>query len=162
MSQKRQAARVVLLNQSNEIFLIHSEDPIDPFKPSWWEIPGGGVGWGEDSATAASRELWEETGIEAEMGPVIWTQQVQFTFGPYFFDNDEKIHIAWCNGGEYKPKHLEALEAAAFIEAQWWSVEDLLSSDAPVLPERLREFLPDLVQGNIPSTPIDISPRSFP
>ena len=45
MSQKRQAARVVLLNKSNEIFLIHSEDPIDPFKPSWWEIPGGGIGW---------------------------------------------------------------------------------------------------------------------
>ena len=108
----------------------------------------------------AIRELWEETGIEAEMGPVIWTQQVQFTFGPYFFDNDEKIHIAWCDGGEYQPKHLEALEAAAFIEAQWWSVEDLLSSDFPVLPERLREFFPDLTQGNIPSTPIDISPKN--
>ena len=95
------------------------------------------------------------------MWPVVWTQQVQFTFGPYFFDNDEKIHIAWCDGGEYRPKHLEALEAAAFIEAQWWAVEELLSQDFPVLPERLREFLPDLVEGKIPPTPVDISPKSL-
>jgi len=52
------------------------------------------------------------------------------------------------------------LEAAAFIEAQWWSAEDLLSSEFPVLPERLREFFPDLIHGNIPSTPIDISPKN--
>ena len=147
MSQKRQAARVVLLNKSNEIFLIHSEDPIDPFKPSWWEIPGGGIGWGEDSATAASRELWEETGIQAEMGPVVWTQQVQFTFGPYFFDNDEKIHIAWCDGGEYRPKHLEALEAAAFIEARWWSVEELLSFDFQFYPKGSENSCPILLKG---------------
>ncbi|MBT4010250.1 MAG: NUDIX domain-containing protein, partial [Actinobacteria bacterium] len=122
MGRKRPAARVVLLNRSNEIFLVNAEDPLDPFKPSWWEIPGGGIDLGEDSAVAAARELWEETGIEAEMGPVVWTQQVQFTFGGYFFDSDEKIHVAWCDGGEYRPQHLEALEAAAFLGARWWGV----------------------------------------
>ena len=45
----------------------------------------------EDSAVAAARELYEETGIESiDMGPVIWTQHVQFTFGGYFFDSYEK------------------------------------------------------------------------
>ena len=27
------------------------------------------------------------------------------------------IHVAWCDGGEYDPKGLEALEAAAFMGA---------------------------------------------
>ena len=54
------------------------------------------------------------------MGPVIWTQHVQFTFGGYFFDSHEKIHVAWCDGGDYRPRHLEALEAAAFRGARWW------------------------------------------
>lgn len=159
MFLKRNAARVVLLDNQKRIFLVNAEDPIDPFKDPWWEIPGGGVSRGEDSAVAAARELYEETGIESiDMGPVIWTQHVQFTFGGYFFDSYEKIHVAWCEGGEYQPKHLEALEAAAFLGAKWWDVGDLLKSDEPVLPTLLREHITPIVSGDLPSEPIDISP----
>ncbi|MBV13657.1 MAG: DNA mismatch repair protein MutT [Actinobacteria bacterium] len=157
---KRPAARVVLLDRDDRIFLVNAEDPLDPFKPDWWEIPGGGIDWGENSATAAARELYEETGIEdVEMGPVIWTQHVQFTFGGFHFDSREKIHVARCDGGEYRPKHLEALEAAAFMGAQWWAVDDLLESEVMVLPELLREHLPAVVAGHLPDSPVDISPR---
>ncbi len=156
---KRAAARVVLLDREGRIFLVNAEDPIDPFKPAWWEIPGGGIGRGEDSGSAAARELYEETGIEdPEMGPVIWTQHVQFDFGGYHFDSDEKIHVAWCDGGEYRPQHLEALEAAAFLGARWWALDELLASDEPVLPTLLREHLPSIVAGVLPDVPIDISP----
>ena len=156
---KRAAARVVLLDREGRIFLVNAEDPIDPFKPAWWEIPGGGIGRGEDSGSAAARELYEETGIEdLEMGPVIWTQHVQFDFGGYHFDSDEKIHVAWCDGGEYRPQHLEALEAAAFLGARWWALDELLASDEPVLPTLLREPLPPIVAGVLPDVPIDISP----
>jgi hypothetical protein len=93
------------------------------------------------------------------MGPVIWTQHVQFTFGGFHFDSREKIHVARCDGGEYRPKHLEALEAAAFMGAQWWAVDDLMESEVMVLPELLREHLPAVVAGHLPDSPVDISPR---
>ena len=160
MLLKRPAARVVLLDRLDRIFLVNAEDPIDPFKPAWWEIPGGGISWGEDSATAAARELYEETGIaDIEMGPVIWTQHVQFTFAGLHFDSDEKIHLARCDGGVYRPRHLEALEAAAFMGARWWGLDELLEADFPVLPELLREHLPAIISGHLPDEPIDISPR---
>ncbi len=75
----------------------------------------------------------------------------------------ERIHVAWCpEGGEWDPQHLEALEAAAFERARWWALDELLASDEPVLPERLREFLPDVVAGRLPDEPIDISPVAGP
>ena len=162
MFLKRNAARVVLLDNKMRIFLVNAEDPIDPFKKPWWEIPGGGIGRGEDSAAAAARELYEETGIDSiQMGPVIWTQHVQFTFGGYYFDSYEKIHVAWGEGGEYRPQHLEALEAAAFLGARWWEVSELLQSEEPVLPTLLREHITPIISGDLPEEPIDISPAQL-
>ncbi|MDE0614851.1 MAG: NUDIX domain-containing protein [bacterium] len=157
---RRPAARVVLLDRHGRIFLMQASDPIDPRKGPWWEIPGGGLGPGEDSAQGARRELWEEAGFaDVEVGPCIWTQHVEFDFAGIHFDSDERIHVAWCpDGGEWNPQHLEALEAAAFEDARWWTLDELLASDDQVLPERLREFLPDVIAGRLPEEPIDISP----
>ena len=156
---RRPAARVVLLDREGRVLLIHAEDPIDPYKPDWWEIPGGGMGWHEDSGEAALRELHEETGIPGvEMGPCVWVQQTEYTFAGYHFESDDRIHVAWCDGGEYNPQGLEALEAAAFMGARWWSVDELAADASPTVPVRLREFLPALVAGQIPDEPIDITP----
>ena len=112
---RRPAARAVLLDRHGRIFLMRASDPIDPHKPPWWEIPGGGLDPGEDFAECARRELWEEAGFaDVEVGPCIWTQHVEFDFAGIHFDSHERIHVAWCpDGGEWDPQHLEALEAAA-------------------------------------------------
>ena len=50
--------------------------------PLKWEFPGGKVEPGEDSATALARELREELQIEAEIGPLIHTEAVQYPERP--------------------------------------------------------------------------------
>lgn len=161
---RRPAARVVVLDPDGRVFLMEGCDPMRPEKGTWWEIPGGGMDSGEDSAATAARELYEECGFaDARMGPCIWTQYVEFDFAMYHFNSDERIHVAHLDEAkEWDPQALEALEAAAFGDGKWWSLEDLLSSDVATLPARLREFLPDIVAGNLPDEPIDISPPLEP
>ncbi len=158
---KRPAARVVVLDPDGQIFMINGRDPADASKPHWWEIPGGGIDPGESSEDACRRELVEEAGItDVEIGPCVWVQHVEFDFGGIHFDSDERIHVAWAKErADYRPQGLEALEAMAFLGARWWPLDELLTESFPTLPERLREFLPALVAGDLPEEPIDIAPR---
>lgn len=158
MSRRRRVGRVLVFDPEGRILLQHGHDPTDATKAAWWELPGGGCDGDEPTGDAGARECWEETGIRPhEVGPCVWRNQVDFTFYGWHFRNDEWIHVAWSQGGEYRPMHLEALEEAAFLGARWWDVDELLASDEPTLPVRLREFLPDVVAGRYPSEPIDIS-----
>lgn len=157
---KRQASRVVLLSRDQRVLLIRSLDPADATKPHWLEIPGGGIDPGESSAAAAAREVREEVGItEVEIGPVVWTQYVEFSFGGYDFEQDEVIHVAWTDQTDViDPQGLEYLEALAFQGAKWWTREEVEASDEPFLPPGLPQLIGRLFDGDLPDPPIDISP----
>jgi 8-oxo-dGTP pyrophosphatase MutT (NUDIX family) len=159
---KRKSARVVLLNDAGEVFLIHSVDPADASKGSWWELPGGGIDPGERSDDTVRRELWEEGGMTgAEIGPVIWVQHVEFDYGGYHFDQDEVIHVAWTTERNIRPPQgLESLEALAYRGARWWPVSDVAVSSDAFLPPDLPGLLPPIAEGSLPDPPIDIAPGS--
>lgn len=162
MAWKRKAARVILLDRDKRVFLMRAHDPADPSKGHWWEIPGGGIDFGETSAQAAARELYEEAGIVAdEMGPCVWRQRVQFRFGGYEFDSDDHVHVAWCETGDYSPTHLESLEALAFEGARWWSLDEVLGTDERIIPDPLVDFLPSLIDGDLPDEPVIVDPATF-
>jgi 8-oxo-dGTP pyrophosphatase MutT (NUDIX family) len=157
--RRRRAARVVVFDDAGRVLLISAHDPARRNRGRWWEIPGGGIDPGEDTHEAVRRELWEEAGIDdAEIGPVVFTQSVEFTFGGFTFDQDEWIHVARCSGRTDGPKGLEALEAMAFGEQRWWEVEDFLATPRRTIPYRLGEHLIALRNWELPEDPIDITP----
>lgn len=160
MAWRRRAARVILLDRSQNVLLLSARDPANPAGGSWWEVPGGGIDHGESSAEAAARELYEEAGIVAdEIGPCIWRQRVRFRFGGIEFDSDDHVHVAWTDEADaYQPTHLEALEAMAFQGARWWPVSEVVASDERFLPEPLVDFLPRLAAGDIPDEPVQLPP----
>ena len=51
----RRSARVILADSADRLLLFESE--------GFWFTPGGGVEPGETIEQAATRELWEETGL---------------------------------------------------------------------------------------------------
>ncbi len=162
---RREAARVVVLDESDRVLLINARDPVNPAKGEWWEIPGGGIEAGESSAAAAARELFEETGIsDAEVGPSVWQHRARYTFAGIRFDQLEHIHVARLSGGEgsgggYRPGGLEAMEALAFSGIRWWELgqlESLVGSGGRVLPPWLPAQLGRYLEEGPPAEPHDL------
>ncbi len=149
----------MVLDPDDRVLLIAAHDPAHRDGAGWWEIPGGGIDPGEHTSEAVRRELWEEAGIrDAEIGPVVWTQSVEFSFAGWRFDQDEWIHLARCDGTAEGPRGLEALEVLAFGEQRWWDVDELVRAGVRTIPYRLAHHLPALVADGAPEVPVDITP----
>lgn len=172
---RRRAARVVVLDPGLRVLLLRASDPARRERGSWWELPGGGIDGSEPAASAAARELYEETGIrDAVMGPCVWLQHASYTYAGLQFEQDEQIFVASAPASsgdqaeiDYRPPGLEALEAAAFSGARWWTMAELAglaASGERVIPPWLGAQLPALVDGRTdgvvpwPAQPIDMGP----
>ncbi|MFX0542150.1 NUDIX hydrolase [Roseovarius sp. S4756] len=70
---QRAAAYVVAIDLEYRILLTKFEKPGHP-KSGAWTLPGGGMEWGEQASETAIREVKEETGLEAEIGPLLGAQ----------------------------------------------------------------------------------------
>ena len=60
--------RVIILDNQNRMLMVkqhHEHKDI-------WMVPGGGIEEGESSEDAAVREVKEETGLDVEIGKLIW------------------------------------------------------------------------------------------
>ncbi len=63
-------AAVVIWDDQDRLLLVKRAPGAT--QPGLWSIPAGYVDYGEEVRAAAARELREETGLEAEVGDVVW------------------------------------------------------------------------------------------
>jgi 8-oxo-dGTP diphosphatase len=84
---RRAAAYVVCRDEAGRLLLTRFVSPGHPDSGKW-TIPGGGIEWGESAEAAAHRELVEETGLTATLGPVIGV------FSRWFTDQESAVGVA--------------------------------------------------------------------
>lgn len=148
----REAARVILLDESDRVLLIRGHD-VDQPERSWWFTVGGGIDDGEDALSAALREVREETGIvlaaDQLVGPV-FTRSAIFDF---FFEHcrqDEVLFLARVPAAAFDAVDQAGwteLERDVIDELRWWSLDDLDRVEIEVFPESLVS----LVRGLLPA-----------
>jgi len=151
----RPAARVVLLDEDDNILLVRFRDP--ELRKNWWATPGGSLEPGETHEAAARREIREETGLDdIPLGPCIWTREhlISIQGRPYL--QRERLFFARVAHFEAAATHLEEVERDRFRELRWWSPADLDATTEVLSPRNLPELLRQLLRDGPPATPIEV------
>lgn len=136
---QRMRVAVVLIKDDHVLLVAHQF----PNQPRAWLLPGGSVELGETFIEAAARETHEETGLEVEIGRLLFWRE--------FFDwrySLELTFLARPTGGQlgvgYDPEF--AGSAQIIKEVQWFPLANLAEVD--IVPVVLRQRLPAAWRAN--------------
>ena len=157
-AQFRPAARVLLIDDKDRVLLIRVTLPHRP-EVRLWITPGGGIGSGETPRSAASRELYEETGMRAvNLGPCVWKRRHIWRWKEKWIDSEEWFYLLRTPTFEASPAAPDEWETEYMHEQRWWSVAELVdgADTETFVPRNLSELLPPILAGGIPAQPIEI------
>jgi len=161
----RRSARLILLDSESRILLIKIEDdhvraPGAPAKQRpFWVTPGGRIEEGESVQTALARELYEETGLNAEntkIGQCLWYGEHELLWGAELIMAHESFYYARTGKVSISLDRMTEDERQVYRGHNWWELEEMRQSDEIFLPKNLTLLLAPIIRGELPGEPIRI------
>ena len=139
----RPASRLLVLDADRRVLLLNfrfttSSGALQVF----WATPGGGLKRNETFEEAARRELIEETGINAPIGPqVVQRDSVYELPDGETVSADERFFLVRTGKTEVCSRRQSALEQRVIIAHRWWTRHELSLSNELIYPTDLVDIL---------------------
>jgi 8-oxo-dGTP pyrophosphatase MutT (NUDIX family) len=153
----RLAARVLLLDSANRIFLMFFAPGQDG--AGVWITPGGGLEPGETFEQAAARELWEEVGLrDFELGPCVWLRTHTLDYTDRQMEQQERFYVVRVDAHD-PGLHINSdeWERDRITSQRWWTLDEILAaSDQHFGPRDLAALLAPIVEGTYPDEPLSL------
>ncbi|MFA7285784.1 MAG: NUDIX hydrolase [Candidatus Paceibacterota bacterium] len=132
MKKRRVICRAVVLDKQQEsILLVRNKNA------NFWYPPGGGLESGESLSDCITREILEETGLEATLDRFLYLQEFSPNSTEVYL---EMFWLAYPKNGSVLPKvHLD--NGGIVAESRWFFKTELSSLE--LFPERLKKQLWD-------------------
>ena len=145
----RHATRALLLDPEDRLLLLHCQLP----HLSFWLAPGGGIEPGESPYEALTRELCEELGLLTfDIEDYVWRQEA---LGPYASGYDGVRNDYYVvRTAHFTPERMPEWEAEHVSECRWWTLEELLATDAEFSPKAMPALINALLTDGAPAEPL--------
>lgn len=135
----RRSARI-LLTDGSERLLLFRYAPQN--RPPFWCAPGGECDPGEDFATAARRELFEETGLDTDPGPEIARRADDYvTLEGEPITSDERFYRVWVAAFDVDTSGQTELERRMQMEPRWFTFAEVREWHEPIFPDTILDLV---------------------
>jgi 8-oxo-dGTP diphosphatase len=148
---QHRSARLLIVDDAGRLLLFRYADGRHP---PFWATAGGRLLPGESYAQAAARELAEETGFHAPLGPVVRTRDEVFAVAdePPARWLEHYFVVRVARAAEPDPAGWTDEERRTIRQARWWPLAELRATGEPLLPAWLPDVLAELLVNDPPGS----------